>query len=283
MYCQNFDIMIDIESIEKYWIESISKKKKVDKILIEKVIRALMLLEGLSSSGLDFVFKGGTALMLLLGTTKRLSIDIDIIVPNKSVDLADYLDKFITEKGFTRYEKQERKVQSNIEKEHYKLFFISALNGKESHILLDVLKEDIHYKTLVKTPVGSSFLKETGTPVMVTTPDFNNILGDKLTAFAPTTTGIPYIKKDKEMGMEIIKQMYDVGCLFDEIDDISMVKDVFKAFAAIELEYRGNTHTISDVLDDTFYTALAVCFRKNIQNTNFTVLNNGIISIKSYI
>lgn len=118
---------------------------------------------------------------------------------------------------------------------------------------------------------------------MVTTPDFNNILGDKLTAFAPTTTGIPYIKKDKEMGMEIIKQMYDVGCLFDEIDDISMVKDVFKAFAAIELEYRGNTHTISDVLDDTFYTALAVCFRKNIQNTNFTVLNNGIISIKSYI
>ena len=38
--------MIDIESIEKYWIESISKKKKVDKILIEKVIRALMLLEG---------------------------------------------------------------------------------------------------------------------------------------------------------------------------------------------------------------------------------------------
>ena len=121
MYCQNFDIMIDIESIEKYWIESISKKKKVDKILIEKVIRALMLLEGLSSSGLDFVFKGGTALMLLLGTTKRLSIDIDIIVPNKSVDLADYLDKFITEKRFTRYEKQERKVQSNIEKEHYKL------------------------------------------------------------------------------------------------------------------------------------------------------------------
>ena len=118
---------------------------------------------------------------------------------------------------------------------------------------------------------------------MVTTPDFNNILGDKLTAFAPTTTGIPYIKKDKEMGMEIIKQMYDVGCLFDEIDNVSMVKDVFNAFATVELKYRGNTHTISDVLDDTFYTALAICFRKDIQNTNFAVLNNGITSIKSYI
>ena len=184
--------MIDIKSIEKDWVEGISKRKKADKILIEKVIRALMLLEGLSNSGLDFVFKGGTALMLLLGTTKRLSIDIDIIVPNRSVDLTDYLDKFITEKGFARYEKQERKVQSDIEKEHYKLFFISALNGKESHILLDVLKEGIYYKTLVKTPVSSSFLKETGPPIMVTTPDFNNILGDKAdyTASASSNTNL---------------------------------------------------------------------------------------------
>lgn len=275
--------MIDLKSIEKDWIEGISKRKKADKILIEKVIRALLLLEGLSNSGLEFIFKGGTALMLLLGTTKRLSIDIDIIVPDKSANLTDYLDKFITEKGFTRYEKQERTVQSDIEKEHFKLFFISALNGKESHILLDVLKEGIHYKTLVETPINSSFLMENDSSVMVTTPDFNNILGDKLTAFAPTTTGIPYIKKDKEMGMEIIKQMYDVGCLFDKIDDINMVKEVFSAFAAIELKYRGNMHTISDVLDDTFYTALAICFRKDIQNTNFLVLNKGITSIKSYI
>lgn len=36
-------------------------------------------------------------------------------------------------------------------------------------------------------------------------------------------------------------------------------------------------------MDDTFYTALAICFRKDIQNSNFTVLNNGITSIKSYI
>lgn len=122
----------------------------IDLKSIEKVIRALLLLEGLSNSGLEFVFKGGTALMLLLGTTKRLSIDIDIIVPDKSTNLTDYLDKFITEKGFTRYEKQERTVQSDIEKEHFKMFFISALNGKESHILLDVLKEDIQIYNIIQ-------------------------------------------------------------------------------------------------------------------------------------
>ncbi|MFC3414103.1 nucleotidyl transferase AbiEii/AbiGii toxin family protein [Algoriphagus hitonicola] len=54
--------------------------RKADKILVEKVIRALLLLEGLATQKLDFVFKGGTALMLILESSKRLSIDVDIIV-----------------------------------------------------------------------------------------------------------------------------------------------------------------------------------------------------------
>ncbi len=47
--------------------------------LLEKVYRAFLLLEGLSESGVDFVFKGGTAVMLLLDRAQRFSIDIDII------------------------------------------------------------------------------------------------------------------------------------------------------------------------------------------------------------
>jgi hypothetical protein len=46
--------------------------------LVEKVIRALILLEGLTESGLDYVFKGGMALMLLFNSGKRLSINIDV-------------------------------------------------------------------------------------------------------------------------------------------------------------------------------------------------------------
>ncbi|MDR2058473.1 MAG: nucleotidyl transferase AbiEii/AbiGii toxin family protein [Dysgonamonadaceae bacterium] len=66
--------MIGQESITKEWIEKVSKSGKVDKILVEKVIRALMLPEGLSESELDYIFKGGTALMLLFDSGKRLSI-----------------------------------------------------------------------------------------------------------------------------------------------------------------------------------------------------------------
>lgn len=68
--------MIHPLSVSKDWIQSKAKENKTDPILVQKVIRALMLLEGLSESQIQFIFKGGTALMLLLGSTKRLSIEI---------------------------------------------------------------------------------------------------------------------------------------------------------------------------------------------------------------
>ena len=74
--------MISQKEISIDWINKVSKENRnADKILVEKVIRALLLLEGLVKEKLPFVFKGGTALMLHLNSTKRLSIDIDIILP----------------------------------------------------------------------------------------------------------------------------------------------------------------------------------------------------------
>ncbi len=75
--------MIDLNKISVDWLNKLSKEhRKADKILAEKVIRALLLLEGLAKNKLSFVFKGGTALMLHFNSTKRLSIDIDIVLPN---------------------------------------------------------------------------------------------------------------------------------------------------------------------------------------------------------
>ena len=82
--------MIDKEKITLDWIEKVSKtNRSADKILVEKVIRALLLLEGLVKQNLSFVFKGGTALMLHFNSTKRLSIDIDIIISEKPDELLD--------------------------------------------------------------------------------------------------------------------------------------------------------------------------------------------------
>ncbi|MDR0743902.1 MAG: nucleotidyl transferase AbiEii/AbiGii toxin family protein [Tannerella sp.] len=275
--------MIGQESITKEWIEKISKSGKADKILIEKVIRALMLLEGLSESELDYIFKGGTALMLLFDSGKRLSIDIDIIVPEKSKDLIGTLKKVCSRKGFTGFEKQERIAGTNIDKEHYKCLFVSALNNQESHILLDVLKEDIHYRDIIELPVDSIFVNQENKPVMVRLPDYDNIMGDKLTAFAPNTTGIPYRKGSKEMGMEIIKQMYDIGCLCDRVDNPEIVSTVFHSFAGTELLYRENKCSVEDVLDDIIETSLSVCLRQSLGKADFNILSKGIVQVKPFI
>ncbi|MDR2468940.1 MAG: nucleotidyl transferase AbiEii/AbiGii toxin family protein [Tannerella sp.] len=275
--------MIDRKSISKEWIEEIAGSHKADKILVEKVIRALILLEGLCESGLPYTFKGGTALMLMLNSTKRLSIDIDIILPDKDADLDTVLAKICENKGFLRYEKQERPAATKIDKVHCQLFFKSKIQDRESAVLLDILREKIHYQNIIEIPVESFFIHQESEPVKVKVPDFNDILGDKLTAFAPNTTGIPYQKKDRDMGMEIIKQMYDIGCLCDKVDNPEVFSTVFNAFAKTELAYRDNRFSVEDVLNDIIDTALSVCLRQNQGNANFDVLGKGIIQVKSFI
>ena len=66
--------MISEKTLKTEWLDLVSNRNnKADKILIEKVIRALLLLEGLAESKFSFVFKGGTALMVMFGSARRLS------------------------------------------------------------------------------------------------------------------------------------------------------------------------------------------------------------------
>ena len=46
-----------------------------DPVLLEKTIHAFALLDALAARGLEFVFKGGTSLLLRLPRIRRLSID----------------------------------------------------------------------------------------------------------------------------------------------------------------------------------------------------------------
>ena len=59
----------------------------------------------------------------MLDSTKRLSIDIDIILPVKENDLEAKLGSFVENKNFTRFELHERKASSTIEKAHYKFLY----------------------------------------------------------------------------------------------------------------------------------------------------------------
>jgi predicted nucleotidyltransferase component of viral defense system len=56
--------------------------------LLERCVYALTLLRHLAESGLPFVFKGGTSLLLHLNPVRRLSIDIDIVCGAPTAEVA---------------------------------------------------------------------------------------------------------------------------------------------------------------------------------------------------
>ncbi len=279
--------MISKECYTQEWIDTVSTQLHYnDKNLIEKVIRALSLLEMLVHAGCPLVFKGGTALMLILsGKLHRLSIDIDIICP-PGTDIEEYLSQF-EEFGFVSKEIVERRQRgTNIPKSHSKLFYqIAYRKGleKPDYILLDVLYEDLHYTQTNQVAIQSPFIKLNGEPLQVTVPSASDILGDKLTAFAPNTTGIPYYKGDKCCSMEICKQMYDVSRLFDVVDDLTITAKSFAKIAEVELQYRNLPNNHNLIFEDIRNTALCISTQGKIDSEHFELFMDGIKRIKSFM
>jgi hypothetical protein len=271
--------MIDIKSLSAEWIAEKRNKYSKDPNLMESMIYALYLLEQLQLTGLDFIFKGGTSLILLMEEPKRFSVDIDIIISPKisREELEKYLSKIVELSAFTRMELDEkRSYNGDIPKAHYKFIFNSnfpnrdkegnVISNPEREILLDVLFADNHYPTVIERALETEWLLQTDKPVIVRTPDINSITGDKLTAFAPNTTGVSYyMEKEKE----IMKQLFDVGCLFHLLTDIEVFKKSFTESAKGEIAYRQDRkiESVEHVLRDTIETALLIA-SKDILKTD---------------
>lgn len=272
--------MIGNISHTKEWLENTRKLLKgKDPILIEKVIKALTLLEQLKLKGLDFIFKGGSSLLLLLKEINRFSIDIDIIIPSQSIFLDEVFKKIISEGVFTGYEEDKRDNTTTVPKAHFKFFYnsVSNISKQNAVVLLDILFEPNPYPQTLSLPIESPFISTDPPLVKVIVPGVDCILGDKLTAFAPNTTGIRY---GKGKSLDIIKQLYDIGRLFNHSDNIQIVKGTFESIAGKELQYRNLPQTdVTQVLDDIFETAVTVAFRGTYKKDNFDELNEGIKKI----
>ena len=116
--------------------------------------------------------------------------------------------------------------------------------------------------------------------LQVLVPSIECILGDKLTAFAPHTIGVPlYANKD----LEIIKQFYDVLTLIDVAKDYSLVRDTYYRLALNEIAYRGLDITPEDALMDTFMTAASISSRGKIEKEDYTFYLQGIRDIRNHI
>jgi hypothetical protein len=275
--------MITEKTISADWLHEVNVHyKNVDRNLLDKVTHAFYLLEQLSKTDLEFIFKGGTSLLLLIDEMRRFSVDIDIVVTDQFTrnELDELLNQMILSTVFTRMEEQIR-YKSNIPKAHYKFYYTSPFDNSEVYVLLDVLFEQSPYQDVIQVPIQNSLIETIPPKALVSIPTIENILGDKLTAFAPNTTGIPY-GKGKEM--EIIKQLFDIESLFDCAENLEKTRKVFQRCAVQELAYRGlTTLTLMDVLDDCIQTACIIGGRGSFERETFLKLEDGIQRIRSHI
>jgi hypothetical protein len=268
------------KSFTQEWIMTVrDSSPRIDPILIEKMIMALTLVEKLRISGLEFIFKGGTSLALVLGKIQRFSIDVDILVPNTH-NIVECFESILNMEIFLRYEEDKR--DSTLPKSHYKFFYYSNIQSKESYILLDILYMENPYEQLQNVEIQSPLLMIDDESIQVVCPLPECLLGDKLTAFAPHTTGIRY-RTNKEL--EIVKQLFDIATLFDIVNDVELISTTHNRISTKELMYREMEDcTPHHVLMDSFSTACMIGMNRGDGNPDeYAELLNGVSKLRGFI
>ncbi|MCH5249898.1 MAG: nucleotidyl transferase AbiEii/AbiGii toxin family protein [Lachnospiraceae bacterium] len=271
--------MLMQETFEINHINTLREHINSDPAILERTIYAFGLLESLVRVNMPFIFKGGTCLMLLLKTPRRLSTDIDIIVEPKT-DISHYIREAAQIFPFKEVEEQTRIGINQIEKRHFKFYYDSPVNKKQFYILLDVLFENNHYNKLIKKDIKSEILLTKEPYMQVAIPSIDCILGDKLTAFAPHTTGIPF---DVNKEMEIIKQLFDIATLIEECENFQDIYESYINTVKSEIAYRGNECSVEDALLDTIETAACIVSRGNNRSEEYRKLMEGIKSLRTHI
>lgn len=276
--------MIKKETFTLENIQRIQKEYKVDPELAQRTVFALGLVEALRKVDLPFIFKGGSSLMLLFDVPKRLSTDVDILV-NKNCDIDSFINEVANIFPFTSVSESVRTTNKSISKKHYKFTYLSPIKNREITVLLDILFSDNNYAKTITKPINNGFLITEGEDYYVTIPTIESILGDKLCAFAPHTTGIKYHNEDfsNDKRLEVIKQFYDVVSLFDIAKDFKAVRDTYFKTAEEEIAYRNLDITPIDSLKDSFDTALSLLSWGKFNKVDYPELVDGVNKIKMHI
>ncbi len=285
--------MITPVSYRLDWIREKRKTfPKIDPILMEKVIYALSLVEQLVQTDLSFILKGGTSLLLILPNHRRFSIDVDIVTKESRARIEAALASICSKGVFTKFILDEaRSYRSDIPKAHYLLTFFSQLEQQERIIILDILFEEHGYPLLEDAPIENEWIQTDQNRITVQIPSINAITGDKLTAFAPNTVGIRF-KFERPDGrvvekqMEVMKQLFDLGILFDRINNLEHFKQSFANTAKKEIGYRGDqTITTDDILNDIINTSLMIgSYGKYFDpKEDFKHIGIGLNQLKSFI
>ena len=237
---------------DKAQIEKLRKDLKIsDPGIFEKTVRAMGLLASVLKRHPGLIFKGGTSILLHKFPPARLSIDIDILLLEKDrASLAGSVQQIAQECGFKTVVEDVR--ESVIPKAHYKFRYDPFFGNREDSILLDVVFCKHPYHKLVERSLKDNVLvlSDMDIPVKIPTPE--GLLGDKMTAAAPKTLGL---RLTDGKDMEYLKQVIDLGILFDLSSDLHDVRESFARTSALENGFRNTAHSQAEILDDVVEVA----------------------------
>lgn len=271
------------------WLDKKRKElKRVDPGLLERALHAFALLGHLAESNLEFVFKGGTSLLLHVPVIRRLSIDIDILCAASAAELDRVLAEVAGVKPFIRFEEDVRGSRGLPQRRHFKFYYTPLVLGNPApYIFLDVVEESrIPHEVVVK-PITPEIL-EIRREILVTIPTVESLLADKLTAFAPRTIGVPLVPANGRPPdtMQIVKQLFDVGELFSLAEDLPAVRRVYQRVFDLENVYRGGGLTADDALGDTLQASLSLSMHrlKGTKDTSDALMfEDGVRKLTSHL
>ena len=158
------------------------------------------------------------------------------------------------------------------------MYYKSNVDGNIEPILLDILYTPNPYPEVMELPIKHQWLATSGKDTFIIMPTFDAILGDKLTAFAPKTTGILY---SKNRPVEIIKQLYDIAFLFDNIQNLEIVQASFNKVVAEEIGFRKLQISPEQVLEDTQLACYTLAER-DTKSEEFNHLQHGIRNFTNF-
>jgi hypothetical protein len=284
--------MISAQSFTRDWLNEVNRNQHLNRNdeqfkNIEKAVCALHLLERLKLAGLDFIFKGGSELLLLFDDIKRLSVDIDIVIEEEQ-DLPALFDNVCQNNQlFTHWDRKERSSDAKSKTAHFRFFYkpFAYNEDGESYILLDVYHARGLYEFTMERPIKSRLVATSGELTNVTVLAPECLIADKLTAFAPTTIGIPLDAEPhkRPKRAEVVKQLFDIGILLDLVENVDAIRQTYISVANVEIAHEGLDIGYLDALADSMDYALIVGTEGQSKPEEYEKIFKGFKGFSSFL
>ncbi len=233
---------------QEFILAQVEKRNGIHQDLYERALNGLEYLDQLRDRGLDPIFKGGSAVQLLIPEgLQRLSIDIDLAINASEEEITSILKQI-----YNRFNKKIYNFQrvGGVDLPSYlvlyNIYIPSLFSDNPSKIELDFLLHEPNYE-IQNTPI-KTFLYES--KYSVRAPTKNALLGDKLTVICPNTIG----KKMDKNPLNFAKQLYNISLLLEYSDNLEEIYNAFHDVFGFEKKRRSLPElnfksVISDLID----------------------------------